>query len=77
MRNNPYTGPVIELNLRNLAYANDLDIVAFCTAESVACDEYGEATFVTRDGNVYHTNFVDDNTGITWEDLSCLLPFLR
>ena len=65
---------VIEINSSNKEKATGLDIVAFQWAAGGACGEPGGVVFITKDSNVYHTNYVFDRYGITWDDLCEIFP---
>ena len=64
----------IEINVSNVERAFGLDIVAFQWAAGGACGEPGGVIFITRDSQVYHTNYVFDRYGITVDDLCEIFP---
>ena len=64
----------IEINVSNVERAFGLDIVAFQWAAGGACGEPGGVFFITRDSQVYHTNYVFDWYGITVDDLCEIFP---
>ena len=64
----------LEINASNLNDYLGLDIVAFHWAVPGACGEHGGVVFVTSDGNIYHTNYVYPEYGITEEDLCKIFP---
>ena len=66
--------PAIEVNEENALNYVGADIVAIYVAAIGACGEHAGVKFVTRDGNVYHTNYA---RSISWEKLSLIFPPLR
>lgn len=64
----------LEINASNLNDYLGLDIVAFHWAVPGACGEHGGVVFITSDGNIYHTNYVYPEYGITEEDLCKIFP---
>lgn len=65
---------LIEITSTNKDKALGLDIVAFQWAAGGACGEPGGVIFITRDSQVYHTNYVFDRYGITVDDLYEIFP---
>lgn len=65
---------LIEITSTNKDKALGLDIVAFQWAAGGACGEPGGVIFITRDSQVYHTNYVFDRYGITVDDLCEIFP---
>lgn len=65
---------LIEITSTNKDKALGLDIVAFQWAAGGACGEPGGVIFITRDFQVYHTNYVFDRYGITVDDLCEIFP---
>ena len=49
---------VVEITQANLADCLNLDIIAFHWAAGGACGEGGAVVFITKDGKVYHSNYV-------------------
>lgn len=64
----------IDVKSDNLADYLGLDIVAFHWAAAGACGEHGGVIFITSDGNVYHTNYVYPEYGVTKDDLLRVFP---
>ena len=77
MYNSPYSGPVTEVTQKTLSNVRNLDIVAFYYASPGACGEHGDVEFITKDCKVFHTNYLDKDTGIEWDDLCSIFPALR
>lgn len=65
---------MIEINSLNKDKAIGLDIVAFQWAAGGACGEPGGVVFITKDSKVYHTNYVFDKYGVTFDDLCKIFP---
>ena len=64
----------VEINKSNVNNYIGLDIIAFKWAAGGACGEPGGVVFITSDGQVYHTNYVFSEYGITGDDLCRLFP---
>ena len=67
---------MIEIDKENTNNYIGLDIVAFHWAAPGACGEHGGVIFISRQGVVYHTNYVYRH-GITFNDLFRIFPPLR
>ena len=65
---------VIEINGDNLLHYLGLEIIAFHWAARGACGEHGGVFFITRSGQVYHTNYAYPEFGISMDDLCKLFP---
>ena len=64
----------IEINGENLQENLNLNIIAFKWAACGACGEHGGVLFITRSGQVYHTNYAFREFGISMDDLISLFP---
>ena len=64
----------IDINKENINDYIGLDIVAFQWAAGGACGEPGGVVFVTRDGKVFHTNYVFSEYRVTGDDVCRLFP---
>ena len=64
---------VIEVTQSNLQECINLDIIAFLWAAGGACGEGGAVVFITKDGQVYHSNYVYPGF-IVREDLFKIFP---
>lgn len=54
-----------------------LELVAFHWAAAGACGEHGGVVFITKDRQVYHTNYVTPKYGISWDDLFDIFPLFE
>lgn len=64
---------IIEVTKANLEECINLDIIAFHWAAAGACGEGGAIVFITKDGKVYHSNYVYAGF-ITMDDLLRIFP---
>lgn len=64
---------VIEITQSNLQECINLDIIAFHWAAGGACGEGGAVVFITKDGQVYHSNYIYPGF-IAIEDLFKIFP---
>ena len=64
----------IEINKTNIQNYLNIDVIAFHWAAPGACGEHGGVIFISRDGKVYHTNYVYPDYGITEDDLCDIFP---
>ena len=63
---------ITEVSRKNLSDCIGLDIVAFHWAAAGACGEPGSVIFLTREGQIYHANYVFSD--ISEADLVTIFP---
>lgn len=64
---------IVEVTKANLENCLNLDIIAFHWAAGGACGEGGAVVFITKDGKVFHSNYVYPGF-IEMDDLFRLFP---